>query len=254
MAGPGEAGSAPTLEIVTSADRPDLDDEARAAFRPGWPEFVFHDQVAHEYIGRVGDYFPQYDILVLDRGEVVAGGWGVPLRWDGAIPSLPEGYDGGLARAVTGHEESAPPDSLAIMAAAVKPGRRGTGLAGRVLTALRERATAAGLERVIAPVRPTLKERYPLTPMDRFAGWTRPDGLHLDPWIRTHQRLGASILAPAPHSMIITGSVAEWEDWAAMAFPETGSYVVPGALDLVAIDREWDRGSYDETNLWMRHL
>jgi GNAT superfamily N-acetyltransferase len=254
MAGPGETGSAPAIEIVTSADRPDLDDQARAAFRPVWPEFIFHDKVAHEYIGRVGDYFPQYDILVLDRGEVVAGGWGVPLRWDGGIASLPEGYDGGLARAVTGHEESAPPDSLAIMAAAVKPGRRGAGLAGRVLTALRERAAAAGLERVIAPVRPTLKERYPLTPMDRFARWTRPDGLHLDPWIRTHQRLGASILAPAPHSMIITGTVAEWEDWAAMAFPETGGYVVPGALDLIEIDREWDRGSYDETNLWMRHL
>jgi hypothetical protein len=38
-----------------------------------------------------------------------------------------------------------------------------------------------------------------------------------------------------------------------MAFPETGHYVVPDALDLVAIDRERDRGTYLETNLWMRH-
>jgi hypothetical protein len=30
------AGSSPGIEIVTSADRPDLDDQARAAFRPGW--------------------------------------------------------------------------------------------------------------------------------------------------------------------------------------------------------------------------
>jgi hypothetical protein len=44
------------------------------------------------------------------------------------------------------------------------------------------------------------------------------------------------------------------EDWAAMAFPETGQYVVPDALDLVAIDREQDRGTYAETNLWMRHI
>ena len=253
MAEPGEAGSAPAIEIVTSADRPDLDDQARAAFRPGWPEFIFHDQLVHEYIGRVGDYFPRYDILLVDGGEVVAGGWGVPLQWDGAVASLPDGYDGAMARAVTGHEQSVRPDSLAVMAASVKPGRQGVGLAGQVLTALRERAVAAGLERVIAPVRPTLKQRYPLTPMDRFARWTRSDGLHLDPWIRTHQRLGASILAPAPHSMMITGTVGEWEEWAAMAFPETGSYVVPAALDLVEIDRDRDRGSYAETNLWMRH-
>jgi hypothetical protein len=31
------------LEIVTSADRHDLDDQARAAFRQNWPEFIFHD-------------------------------------------------------------------------------------------------------------------------------------------------------------------------------------------------------------------
>jgi hypothetical protein len=38
-----------------------------------------------------------------------------------------------------------------------------------------------------------------------------------------------------------------------MVFPETGLYVVPDALDLVQIDREHDRGTYVEPNLWMRH-
>jgi hypothetical protein len=41
---------------------------------------------------------------------------------------------------------------------------------------------------------------------------------------------------------------------AKMAFPDTGEYVVPDALDLVSISREEDRGVYAETNLWMRHL
>ena len=139
------------------------------------------------------------------------------------------------------------------MAAAVRADRQGSGLAGQTLTALRTRAGNAGLQRVIAPVRPTLKSRYPLTPMENFARWARSDGLHIDPWIRTHQRLGASILASAPRSMIITATVAEWEDWAGMVFPETGQYTVPGALDLVTIDHEQDRGTYSETNLWMRH-
>lgn len=106
---------------------------------------------------------------------------------------------------------------------------------------------------MLAPVRPARKSRYPLTPMDRYASWLRGDGLHVDPWIRTHQRLGASILSSAPRSMVITGTVAEWEGWAAMVFPEAGRYVVPGALDLVEIDRAGDRGTYVEPNLWMRH-
>jgi GNAT superfamily N-acetyltransferase len=244
----------PETEIVTSTDRRDLEDEARAAFRGGWPEFIFHDPVSNAHVERVEAYFPRYDILLLERGEVVAGGWGVPLAWNATAAGLPDGYDGAMVRAVEGHENSVEPDTLCVMAAAVKPGRQGTGLAGRVLTALRERAVADGLRRVIAPVRPTLKTRYPLTPMSQFARWRREDGLHLDPWIRTHQRLGARILGPAPRSMVITGTVAEWEDWAKMAFPQTGRYVVPDALDLVRVDRDADRGRYAETNLWMRHL
>ena len=241
------------LDIVTTGDRHDLDEQARDAFRAVWPEFIFHDPVAAEYIGRVRAYFPRFDVLLLDHGQVVAGAWGVPLQWDETITDLPDGYDGALVRAVSGHEEEVPADTLCIMAAAVKAGRQGSGLAGAALTALRQRAAAAGLQRVIAPVRPSLKVRYPLTPMENFARWARADGRHIDPWIRTHQRLGASILAPAPRSMIITGTVAEWEGWAAMAFPETGHYVVPDALDLVLIDRDQDRGTYAETNLWMRH-
>lgn len=242
------------LVVVASADRPDLGEQLAAVFRPVWPEFIFHDPIDAEYLARAEDFFPQYNLLVLDQDEIVTGGWGVPIRWDGTANDLPDGYDEALVRAVTGSECSMPPDTLCIMAAAVRPGHRGGGLAGKALSALRDRATATDLHRVIAPVRPTLKSRYPLTPMDKFAGWHRDDGYHLDPWIRAHQRLGATILGPAPRSMTITGSVAEWETWAAMAFPETGRYIVPDALDPVQIDREHDRGTYVETNLWMRHV
>jgi hypothetical protein len=54
--------------------------------------------------------------------------------------------------------------------------------------------------------------------------------------------------------MLIEGTVEEWEHWAKMAFPESGRYVVPDALDLVVIDRETDQGQYTEPAVWMRHL
>jgi GNAT superfamily N-acetyltransferase len=239
--------------IVTTADRPDLEEQGKAVLLPGWPEFIFHDQVSADLIGRAAEYFPLFDVRLLEDGAIIAGGWAVALRWNGAVGELPRGYDGALAAAITEHERATAPDTLCVMAAAVDSRRQGAGLGGQVLTALRSRATQAGLARMIAPVRPVLKARYPLTPMENYAGWTRGDGSHVDPWIRTHQRLGATILCPAPRSMVVTGTVAEWEEWAGMAFPETGRYVVPGALDLVEIDVEKDHGGYAETNLWMRH-
>ena len=242
-----------SYEVVRCADRPDLEDETRAALRTVWPEYIFHDEISGRYRERVEKYFPRYDLLLLDDGRVVGGGWGVPFRWDGTVPDLPAGYDGGLVRSVDGHEHGDQPDTLSIMAAAVATDQQGRGLAGKVLTALRDVAAEAGLDAVICPVRPTLKIRYPLTSMADFAIWHRDDGLHLDPWIRTHQRLGATILAPALDSMVITGTVAEWESWTGMAFPQTGTYVVPETLDVVTIDRDADLGTYREPNLWMRH-
>lgn len=240
--------------IVTTSDRPDLGEQGKAVLLPGWPEFIFHDRVSAELIGRAAEYFPRYDLRLLADGAVIAGGWAVALRWDGTPGGLPAGYDGALTAAITEHESAVPPDTMCVMAAAVGADRQGAGLGGEVLTALRARAARAGLRRMIAPVRPVLKSRYPLTPMESYARWTRDDGSHVDPWIRTHQRLGAVILRPAPGSMVVTGTIAEWEEWTGMLFPETGRYIVPGALDPVEMHVEGDRGRYAETNLWMRHV
>lgn len=90
--------------------------------------------------------------------------------------------------------------------------------------------------------------------MSRYARWARPDGLSIDPWIRTHQRMGARIVRPAPNSMVIAGTVTDWETWAGMPFPESGSYVVPEALNLLEVDRENDRAVYREENLSVEHL
>jgi hypothetical protein len=53
--------------------------------------------------------------------------------------------------------------------------------------------------------------------------------------------------------MRITGTVAEWEAWTRMQFPETGDYVFPAGLATVHIDRDRDRGEYWEPNVWIIH-
>jgi len=241
------------FEVVTTADRPDLDEETSAAFRERWPEFVFHDPLTTQYIERSDEYFDEFSILLLHDSRVAAGGWGVPLVWDGTPEGLPGGYRTALAASVEDHEAGRRASALSLMAAAVARDVDKQGLAGRVLDALTSRAVSAGLEHVVAPVRPTWKHRYPQVPMVQYMTWTREDGLSIDPWVRTHQRMGARILGPAPDSMVVTGTVAEWELWAQMPFPVSGAYVVPDALNLVEVDRERDEAVYREENLWMQH-
>ena len=53
--------------------------------------------------------------------------------------------------------------------------------------------------------------------------------------------------------MRISGSVADWESWTKMRFPETGDYVFPEGLAPVHIDRERDVGVYWEPNIWLIH-
>lgn len=110
-----------------------------------------------------------------------------------------------------------------------------------------------GLSRLIAPVRPNWKERYPLTPIERYAAWRREDGLLFDPWLRVHERLGGEILRPEPESLRITGTVAEWEEWTGLRFPETGVYWFPAGLAPLSVSHEADLGAYWEPNVWMRH-
>jgi hypothetical protein len=135
----------------------------------------------------------------------------------------------------------------------VPPAVQGRGASRLALEAMLGIAREHGLEALIAPVRPSWKERYPLTPIERYAYWRRVDELLFDPWLRTHERLGAEILEPEPHSLRITGTVGEWEGWVGIEFPESGEYVFPGGLALLEIDRDADEGRYWEPNVWMRH-
>jgi len=130
---------------------------------------------------------------------------------------------------------------------------QGRGLSRDALAGMLAIAREHSLDALIAPVRPSWKERYPLTPIAEYAEWRRDDGLLFDPWMRVHERLGASVLKPEPESLRITGSVAEWEEWTRMQFPASGDYWFPGGLATLNVDREADRGAYWEPNVWMRH-
>ena len=184
---------------------------------------------------------------------MVALGHTVPFFWDGTPDGLPDRMADLMDRAVDVRRRGQEPNALSALAAIVSPEHRRRGPGAEVLRAMRSLAREDGLASFVAPVRPTLKAAYPLTPFERYVLWRREDGSPFDPWLRLHHSLGAEPLKPMPKSLTVSGTVAEWEEWTGMAFPESGEYVVPGALEPVRIDRERDLGRYDEPNIWMRH-
>jgi GNAT superfamily N-acetyltransferase len=237
------------MELVRYADRPDLRAvRFETLSRRTFPTFMHHNQSGTRYWRRLYDEHPDYQLALVDGGALVAELHSVPVPWDGSLEDLPPGWDDAFVRAFESGRE---PDVLCALAISVLPERQGERLSGRMLKAMREAAAAHGLQELIAPVRPTHKERYPLIEIERYIEWRRPDGSHFDPWIRLHERVGGSILAAAPESMAIEAPVGDWEEWTGLELPEDGDYVVPGMLaPLLVRDGV---GRHVEPNVWMRH-
>jgi hypothetical protein len=240
------------IRAFTASERPDLID--RVDFNV-WPTYNTKGDVASALWPRLYSEFPDFQFVLHDDAadEIVAEGHTAPLVWDGAVAELPAGIDGALEVALELHDSGGEPTTLCAMAAEIRPERQGGGLAGRMIEEMGAIGRRHGFADLIAPVRPSWKERYPLTPIEEYVRWTREDGLPFDPWIRVHVRLGGEILRSEPRSLRITGSVAEWEEWVGLTFPASGEYVFPHGLTLLHVDREHDVGMYYEPNVWMRH-
>ena len=235
--------------VATVADRPDLVEPAWEATQDLLPEYNNHGDVLNRYWGRLTEERAEFQFTLADGDEPLARVRSIPVRWDGTVEDLPAGIDGAIAR---GFDEGGA-NVLCALLIAVPRALQSRGLSRVALEGMVGLARAHGLPDLIAPVRPSWKERYPLVPIERYAGWRRDDGLPFDPWLRVHARLGAELLRPEPESLRITGTVAEWEEWTAMPFPESGEYVFPHGLAPLAVDRGADRGAYWEPNVWMRH-
>ncbi len=242
-----------SFSVFTLAERPGLEERVRKLDPENLPDFVSHGAVNKLYWPRIYSDFPEFQIAVCENGEVIAAGNTIPLAWD--AESLPDkGWDAALEGGVRDLEVGRSPTVLSALLAIVGEGHQRRGLSRVVLEGMREVAARHGFDSLIAPVRPTMKSMYPLTPMERYVEWRRgSDGLLFDPWMRVHERLGAKVVRVAPESMKITGSVSKWEEWTKMRFPESGEYVVEGALVPVSMDIERDIGTYIEPNVWMVH-
>jgi hypothetical protein len=236
------------VRFFSQADRPELL-QRRDELGETWDEFMHHDAVASVCWDRQYAEFPDLQLFLMDDDDTLIAECNAVVIPFGADELPDEGWDAALEQAFEGR----PAKAVSAIAITIGVDHRGKGLSKTMLDAMKKTVAARGLSDLVAPVRPSLKHRYPLAPIERYVEWRRDDGQLLDPWLRVHENAGAELIRVAPRSMRISGSVAQWEDWTKLVFPESGAYVVPGALVPVEIDRERDEGVYVEPNVWMHH-
>lgn len=240
--------------IVTLTEWPELEQAQQPILEAGWPPFTWYGEASLAHTERLMREFPDYQLGLLDgAGRLLGAAQSVPFCWDGTPVGLPSGWDDVLTQAMADHDGGRPATAAAALGVTVAPEARGRRLSRRLLGAMRDNAAAHHLADLVAPVRPSRKAAYPLAPIDRYLAWTTEDGNAFDPWLRVHRSLGGEVLHVCPASMVVTGTVAEWERWTGMRFPDSGDYVVPGGLVPVVVDRERDQGRYVEPNVWVRH-
>jgi GNAT superfamily N-acetyltransferase len=237
------------VNLVRYADRPDLREirHERLSKRT-FPEYMHHNQTGARYWSSLYKTHPDFQLALLDGEELVAELHSLPAAWDGSLGDLPPGWDDIFPRAFDSGREA---DALFALAISVLPERQGQRLSSLMLNAMRDAARKAGLRELAAPVRPTLKAKYPLIPIERYMEWRREGGSHFDPWLRLHERIGGRIVAPSPVSMTIDAPVSDWEEWTGLAMPEDGDYLIPGGLAPVHVRN--GTGRHIEPNVWVAH-
>jgi hypothetical protein len=241
-----------SADVGTLDSVPAFKGPARTLGDRAWPGFLYHNDI-QDWQALFTRFARHQVVLSNPSGRLLAVGHSAPIPWDGTVDDLPMTIDAIIQRAVAAQRDGHTPTALAALAAIVEPAHRRRGLSSQVVRAMVALAARHRLTALIAPVRPTLKSLYPLIPMERYVTLMREDGSPFDPWIRVHWRLGAEVLSIAPETLVVSGTVADWEEWAGREFPKSGYYLVEGALEPIKIDCERDTGRYAEPCVWMRH-
>ena len=65
-----------SIDVVTVVSRPDLEAQMGEAFHGVWPEFIYHDPVSQALVRQAWQLFPEFNLIALSDGVIVAGSWG----------------------------------------------------------------------------------------------------------------------------------------------------------------------------------
>lgn len=244
----------PTYTVLTAGNPERYRELVNQMPRAEGPAFLEYDQTVAEYWPLLRETFPDNQFCLVDEQTGAAAGVGncIPLAFEGDWADLPpEGLDWVLSKGFADRNTGKAPNLVGALYIEVAETHRGMNLSAEMLRTMRGITRSQGFGQLIAPVRPSLKSRYPLIDIATYLSWITPDGLPFDPWLRVHARLGARVLHPCRRAMVVLGTREAWAEWAEMAFPGDGDYVIP--YGLVPVQVREGLGEYIEPGVWVLH-
>ncbi|RLA62539.1 MAG: hypothetical protein DRQ88_13405 [Epsilonproteobacteria bacterium] len=238
-------------KLVTLHEKPENIDLYQNLIDTEWEQIGTMDDNAYEYWYTLLNKFPRYQFGLFIDGDLAAVGNTCPVYIKRGVKNLPNGGWGeALKQSITNNKT---PNLLCGLSATIKNNYRGRGLSKIVLGQMKEIAKEEGFSQLVVPVRPTLKNRYPLINIKDYIHWKNDDGRLFDPWLRIHMDIGGELLGIAHKSMVATRPISTWEELFKMPIKSSGDYILPGGLTPSKVNLKKNVGVYEEPNIWFVH-
>jgi hypothetical protein len=157
-----------SFDVVTLAQRPELAEQIDALHEHEGVWDAFLDGAPWNHWESLFDTFADFQVVLYEHDVVIGFGHTVPFVWNGTTQDLPPMLDDMIERALDDRRHDRTPTVLGALAAVVAPSHVGRGLSSVIIRGMLSLATQHHLESVVAPVGPTHKHLYPLTPMERY--------------------------------------------------------------------------------------
>src|SRR5207237_6067265 len=127
-----------------------------------------------------------------------------PVRTDGDTANLPDrGWDWALETAIIGNEAGITPNILCGLSITVLPEFQRRGVGTTMIKHVVSLAAKHGFHKVIMPVRPISKHKWPFLTMQEFLTWRGRDSFHDDPWFRDYEQTGGVVASMCNRSLTI---------------------------------------------------
>ena len=202
----------------------------RAMLKRAWAPWVLEAKPLQRQAGLIGtsEAHPAHTLLLWEDGTLVGS---LIARPTDVLGFPDEGWD----RVAASKDGS----RVCALAVTIATEARGRGHSKRLLAAAKARFGA-----FVVPVRPTAKPVG--QDMADYLAQTTEEGLSVDPWLRTHQRIGGQVVGISARAMQMKAPWRQWEQWLGAAPQRHASLV--GTLT-----RQGEMGLYSEANVWVQH-
>lgn len=231
---------------------PELKEQYILSAKLAFPLIINESELVKNCWLTIEKYFPEYQrFLIDDHNNIIGFISTVPFLWDRPLHDLPdEGWDWLIQKGIQDFENNFEPSHLGGLQIIITKAYQGKGFSKVFIAEGKRLMIEHNLQYFTIPIRPTFKHKFPAMSMHDYLNKKSEDKIY-DPWIRTHLQSNASVISICNNSMNVKGDISFWETLTNQNITASGKYQVSGALNLIDIDYESNRGEYREENIWI---